>query len=80
MVHKEISVQKCFSESGIANFFMAPLLDSSEDPCVEVDKSRDRDDAGEDKPAPVLVIADNMENVDDEVQEEDLTECNLGLS
>ena len=56
------------------------LLDASENPCVEEDESRDRNDAGEDESAPVLVIADNIKNVDDEVQEEDLTECNLGLS
>ena len=36
------------------------LLNASEDPCVEVYESCDRDDAGEDKSAPVLVIAENV--------------------
>ena len=56
------------------------LLDPSENPCVKEDESRDRNDAGKDESAPVLVIADNIKNVDDEIQDEDLTECNLGLS
>ena len=39
------------------------LLNASEDPCVEVYESCDRDDAGEDKSAPVLVIAGNDQNI-----------------
>ena len=36
------------------------LLNASENPCVEVEESSARDDAGEDKSAPVLVIAKNI--------------------
>ena len=44
------------------------LLNASEDPCVEVYESCDRDDAGEDKSAPVLVIAGNGENTTSKTQ------------
>ena len=54
-------------------------LDASEDPGVEVDESCDRDDAGEDKSAPVLVIADNVEQLSIESETKNLTEYNLDL-
>ena len=39
------------------------LLDASEDLSVEEDESCDRNDAGEDKSAPVLVIAEHFGNL-----------------
>ena len=56
------------------------LLNASEDPCVEVYESCDRDDAGEDKSAPVLVIAENGENIIIKLKNEIHTEYNLGFS
>ena len=56
------------------------LLNASENPCVEVAESSARDDAGEDKSAPVLVIADNDENITIEFQNDILTEYNPCLS
>jgi hypothetical protein len=55
-------------------------LNASEDPCVEVDESCDRDDAGQDKSAPVLVIPGNDENITLKHVNKIHTEYNLGFS
>ena len=56
------------------------LLDASEDRSVEKDESCDRKDAGEDKSAPVLVIAEQFHNLSLRLENLILTEYNLDSS
>ena len=56
------------------------LLDASEDLSVEEDESCDRNNAGEDESAPVLVITGQMKNVKNPTDEKNLTEYNPDLS
>ena len=41
------------------------LLYAFENPCVEMDESTNRNDAGEDESEPVLVITANIQGIDD---------------
>ena len=56
------------------------LLDASEDLSVGEDESCDRKDAGEDKSAPVLVIAEQFHNSSLRLENLILTEYNLDSS
>ena len=42
------------------------LLDAPENLCVEEDESTDRDDTGENKSAPVLVVSKHVDEENDE--------------
>ena len=56
------------------------LLDASEDLSVEEDESCDRNDAGEDKSAPVLVISEHFGNLLGRCLCQKFTEYNQGSS